>query len=103
MLLSGHTVKKFRRPAVLQLNTEGFTASKINVLHHAAVQYEALVILFQETRCTCADKLTILAFAPTGSSLSRKHGLATFVHYRLKWILVDQSPTTSEVVVVRGR
>ena len=89
VLLSGHTVNKFRRPAVLQLNIGGFTASKMNVLHHAAVQYEALVILLQETRCTCADKLTILDFAPTGSFLSRKHGLATFVHYRIKWILVD--------------
>ena len=31
-----------------------------------------------------------------GFSLSRKHGLATFVHERLKWTLYDQSPTTSE-------
>ena len=87
--LSGHTVNKFRRPAVLQLNIEGLTASKINVLHHLAVQYEALVILLQETHCACADKLTIPGFALTGSSLSRKHGHATFVHGRLKWTLVD--------------
>ena len=78
--LSGHTVSKFRRPAVLQLNIEGLTASKMNVLQHLAVQYEALVILLQETHCTCADKLTIPGFALAGSSLSRKHGLATFVH-----------------------
>ena len=31
-----------------------------------------------------------------GFSLSRKHGLATFVHKRLKWTLYDQYPTTSE-------
>ena len=31
-----------------------------------------------------------------GFSLSRKHGLATFVHERLQWTLYDQSPTTSE-------
>ena len=94
--LSGHTVNKFRRPAVLQPNIEGFTASKINVLHHLAVQHEALVILFQETHCTCTDKLTISGFALAGSSLSRKHCLATFVHNGLKWTIVDQSPTTSE-------
>ena len=35
--LSGHTVNKFRRSAVLQLNIEGLTASKIDVLHHLAV------------------------------------------------------------------
>ena len=82
--LSGHTANKFRRPAVLQLNIEGFTSSKMNVLHHLAVQYEALVILFHETHCTWADKLTVPCFALAGSSSSRKHDLATFVHDRLK-------------------
>ena len=81
--LSGHTVNKFRRPAVLQLNIEGLTASKMNVLYHLAMQYEALVILLQETHCTCADKLTKPGFALAGSSLSRKHGLATFFHDRI--------------------
>ena len=94
--LSGDTVNMFQRPAVLQLNIEGLTASKINGLHHLTVQYVALVILFQETHCTCADKLTIPGFALAGSSLSRKHGLATFDHDWLKWTLVDQSPTTLE-------
>ena len=94
MPLSGHTIKKFRRPAVLQLNIEGLTASKMNVLHHLAVLYEALVIFLQETHLTCADKLTIPGFALTGSFLKRKHGLARFVHDRLKWTFVDQSRAT---------
>ena len=69
----------------------------MNVLHHLAVQHEALVILLQETHCTCADnKLTIPGFALAGSSLSRKHGLATFARDRLKWTFVVQSPTTLE-------
>ena len=94
--LSGHTVNKFRRPAILLLNIEDLIASKINVLYHLIVLYEALVIIHQETHCTCADKLTIPGFALAAYSLSRKHGFATFVHDRLKWTLVDQSPTTSE-------
>ena len=89
-------VKKFRRPTILQLNIEGLTASKINVLHHLAVQHEALVILLQETHCTNADKLAVPSFVLAGSTLSRKHGLATFVHERLNWTLVDQSQATSE-------
>ena len=32
-----------------------------------------------------------------GSSLSRKHGLATFVPERLRYTLLDQSPPTSEI------
>ena len=93
---SGHIVNKFRRPAILQLNIEGLTASKMNVLHHLVVQFEALVILLQETHCAFTDKLVIPGFALAGSCLNRIHGLATFVHERLKWTLVDQSPFTSE-------
>ena len=74
----------------MQLNIESFTATKMNVLHYLAAQYEALVILLQETHCTCADKLTIPGFALAGSSLNRKHGLALFVDDRLKWTFVDQ-------------
>ena len=96
MPLSGHTINKFRRPAILQLNTEGLTASQINVLHHLAVRYEALVIFLQQTHRTCADKLTIPGFALAGSSLSRKHGLATFVRDQLKWTFVGQALSISE-------
>ena len=53
--MSGHTVKKFQMLAVLQLNIEGLTASKMNVLHHLAVQYEALVIVLQQTQCRQAN------------------------------------------------
>ena len=101
MLLSGYTVNKLRRPEVLQLNIKGLTASKMNALHHLALQYEALVILLQETHCACAHKLTIPGFALAGSSLSRKHSLATFVHDRLKWTLVDQFSATLDTEWLR--
>ena len=93
---SGHIIKKFRGPSILQLNIEGLTASKMNVLHHLAIQLEAFVILLQETHCISAEKLVLSNYQLAGFSLSRKHGLATFVHERLKWTLYDQSSTTSE-------
>ena len=70
---------------------------KMNVLHHLAMQSEALVILLQETHCTDAEKLVLPNYQLAGSSLSRKHGLATFVHERLRYTLLDQSPPTSEI------
>ena len=73
-------------------SSEGLTASKMTVLQHLAGKLEALVILLQETHCTSAEKLVIPNFDLAGSSLSRKHGLATFVHERLKWTLFNQSP-----------
>ena len=69
----------------------------MSVLHHLALQCEALVILLQETHCTSVERLDLPSYHLAGFSLSRKHGLATFVHERLKWILIDQSPLTSEI------
>ena len=94
---SGHNAKKFRRPTILQLNIEGLIASKINVLHHLTLQSEALVILLQNTHCIDAEKLLLPNYQLAGSSLSRKHGLATFVHEQLRYTLLNQSPPTSEI------
>ena len=94
---SGHIANKFRRPTILQLNIEGLTASKINVLHHLALQFEALVIQLQKTHCTDAEKLVLPNYQLAGCSLIRKHGLATFVHERLRYTLLDQSPPTPEI------
>ena len=81
---SGHIANKFRRPTILQLNIEGLTASKMNVLHHLAMQSEALVILLQETHCTDAEKLVLPYYQLAGSSFSRKSSLARLVHERLR-------------------
>ena len=97
LLFSGHIANKFRRPTNLQLNIEGLTASKMNVLHHLAMQSEALVILQQETHCTDADTLVLPNCQLAGSSLRRKYGLATFVHKQLRYTLLDQSPLTLEI------
>ena len=69
----------------------------MNVFHHLAMQSEALVILLQKTHCTDAEKLVLPNYQLPGSSLSRKHGLATFVHERLTYTLLDQSPPTWEI------
>ena len=78
----------------------------MKVFRYLALQAEALVILLQETHCTDAEKLVLPNYQLAGSSLSRKHGLATFVHERLRYTHLDQSPLTSEIewlyVVVDG-
>ena len=61
------------------------------------MQSEALIILLQETHCTDAEKLVLSNYKLTGSSLSRKHDLATFVHEQLRNMLLDQYPPTSEI------
>ena len=61
------------------------------------MQSEALVILLQETHCTDAEKSVLPNYQLAGYSLSRKHGLATFVHERPRYTLLDQSPPTTEI------
>ena len=67
---SKRIVNKFQEPAVLQLNIEGLTASKMSVLYHLAAQREALVILLQETHCTSAHKLVLPDYQLDGFSLT---------------------------------
>jgi len=84
------------RPNILQLNTKGLTANKSSLVEQLAYKNKVFIIAPQETHCTTADKLLIPNFSLAGSILSRNHGLATFVHERLEWSLVDQSPEQSE-------
>ena len=92
-----HAAEGDRRPNALQLNTDGLTANKISVIQQLAYKNKAFIIVLQETHCTTAGKLVIPNFSLAGSVLSRNHGLATFVHERLEWSLVDQSPEQSEI------
>ena len=80
------------RPSILRLNIEGLTANKIRATEQLAYKNKAFIIVLQETHCTTADKQVIPNFSLAGSVLSRKQGLATFVHERLEWSLVDQPP-----------
>ena len=89
--------KTFRRPPILQLNIEDLTVSKMIVFQHLIEETEALVILLQETHGITADKLVLPNYQLAGFSSSRKHGLATFVHKRLKWTIKNQSLPTSEI------
>ena len=79
----------------LQLNIEGITANKICVLSQLTTRSSVHVILLQETHRTNADRLVIPHFSLAGSVLSRKHGLATFVHKKLNWTLADHPPEGS--------
>ena len=92
--VSKRIVNKFQRIEILQLSIKSTTASKMSVVYHLVAQLEALVILLQETHCTSAQKLVLPDYQLAGLSISRKHGLATFVHERQKWTLFDKFPST---------
>ena len=56
---SRNAVEDDPRPNILQLNTEGLTASKISVIEQLAYKNKALIITLKEAHCTTADKLVI--------------------------------------------
>ena len=92
ILLAGQTVKE--RYCLIHYNSKQRAWVKIRsaLFSHLTNRYKnALVILLQETHCTNADWLVIPNYTLAGWISSRKHGLAMFVHERLKWIFADQS------------
>ena len=56
-----------------------------------------LVILLHDTNGTNAEKLVVPSYQLARSFLIKKYGLAIFVHERLRYTLLNQSPPTSEI------
>ena len=81
----------------LHLNVENLTAHKICVIGQLATRHKAFVILLQETHCTNADQPLIPYFTLASWVSSRNHVLATFIHDKHNWSLVDQSSEKSAI------
>ena len=82
---------------VLQLNVEGLTTAKLEVVHHLADSNGAAVVLLQETHCTADNILKMPGFHLAGSIHSKQHGVATFVRTELTWSASSQSPPGSNI------
>ncbi|KAM3864710.1 putative RNA-directed DNA polymerase from transposon X-element [Diretmus argenteus] len=83
--------------SVLQLNVEGLTTAKLEVLRHLADSNGVAVLLLQETHCTSDNLLKIPGFDLTGSINSKQHGVATFVRTEISWAASSQSPPGSNI------
>ena len=83
--------------AVLQLNVEGLTNAKLEIIHHLADSHKVAAVLLQETHCMAEDTLKLPGFHLAGSILSRHHGIATFVRSDLGWAATGQSPPGASV------
>lgn len=83
--------------AVLQLNVEGLTNSKLNIIEQLAYKNKATVILLQETHCPTTEKLVLPDYTLAAYITSKQHGLATFIKQDTEWSLEAQSPPDSEI------
>ena len=82
---------------ILQLNVEGLTASELDIVERLATQHSVTTILLQETYCQTVGKLVINNYELAGHTISRKHGLASFVRNNLSWKLSDSSGEDSDI------
>ena len=57
-LFRAHYQQVSKTHTIRQLN-KGLTASKMNLLHYLGLQFEALIIILQETHCTNVEKLIL--------------------------------------------
>ena len=82
-------------PNILQLNVEGLTRAKCEVIQHLAAKHAISVILLQETHSTLDDKLKIYGFTVIGAVHHPKLGAATLVRNDLSSKLIDSSKPDS--------
>ena len=66
-------------PSIMQLNVEGLTRSKCEVIAEMAKENEITVILLQETHTKSDNEIKIFGFHLIGALHNRHHGVATLV------------------------
>lgn len=86
-------------PAILQLNVEGLTRSKCEVIQNIAVGNSVSVILLQETHIVDKEKIKIYGFTLVEAITHRRHGIATLVRNDLaaSVSIVGKSPAGNEI------
>ena len=82
---------------ILQLNVEGLTLPKLDVLEHLTSTTKANVVLLQETHKENNTILKLPDFPPADHTNSKHHGLVTFVKNDIKWALTEESPEDAAV------
>ena len=83
--------------SVRQLNAEGLTNAKLEVIRQLADSNQVAVVLIQETHRTTDDTLKLQGFLLAGSILIIHHGMATFVRTGITLSAVKRSPPDSNI------
>ena len=84
-------------PAILQVNVEGLTRSKCDVIQLIATKHSASVILLQETHTTSNDNIRIYGFFLISPIFHEKYGIAILVRNDLTANLVQSSKDESQM------
>ena len=80
---------------LLQLNVEGLTKAKINVIEHLAQKYNPTAILLQETHASDTSRLKICGYQLAAHTKSNIYGTASFVKNGSTWKIAATCPDDS--------
>ena len=86
-------------PAILQLNVEGLTRSKCEVIQNIATGNAISVILLQETHTVDKKKIKIYGYTLIEAVTHRRHGIATLIRSDLaaSASVIDKSAVGNEI------
>ena len=76
---------------ILQINVEGWTSAKQEILHQITEKHFANIVFVQETYQTSQDQLKLYGFQLTDCILNAHHGTATFAKDNLNFSHVGES------------
>ena len=76
---------------ILQINVEGWTAAKWDLIQKMTREMKVTVVLIQETHQTMTDQLKLYGFTLAGHIPREHHGIATFVRSFISFSLVGYS------------
>ena len=82
---------------LLQLNIEGISKAKLEIISHLATENKATTILLQEMHATRPDMLTIPGYSLAAHTISDSYGIATFVIDSAKWNKITFSQPDSDI------
>ncbi|TKS82867.1 hypothetical protein D9C73_016976 [Collichthys lucidus] len=82
---------------LLQLNVEGLTIAKINILVQLASTNNVTVITLQETHQENKNILRVPGYTLAGQTANKQHDIATFVRKDMGWSAAGQSPEGAEI------
>ena len=82
---------------IFQLNVEGLTRNKRDLIRHLADENNANIILLQETHAETEEKLEIEGFNIIDYIPSKHHGIASYSSEGINANLVQKSPEVSSI------
>jgi len=91
---------------ILQINLEGWTAAKRELIQKTTREMNVTVLLIQETQQTMTDQLKLYGFTLAGHISREHHGIAIFVRSSILFSLVGYSnagePTQWITITING-